>query len=130
MSHPLWESIKEQLAQQGIDLDAPDGGQASDALVRAICVVPDLGESVRKLAESPRDQVVMVRIDSDALEALDAWVQSGAVRSRSEAAALFIREGLSVHARELEQLRGALREVEKAKRRLQERVKDLLESED
>ena len=130
MSHPLWESIKEQLAQQGVDLDAPEGCAVDEALVQAICVVPDLGESVRKLAESPRDQVVMVRIDADALEALDAWVQSGAVKSRSEAAALFIREGLRVHARELEQLRGALREVEKAKRRLEERVKDLLESED
>ena len=48
------------------------------------------------------------------------------VRSRSEAAALFIREGLKVRAEELERLRDALREVEDAKRRLREKARGVL----
>jgi hypothetical protein len=130
MSNPIWQAIQEQLAQQGIDVDSLAHGDLGDARVRAICVVPDLGASVRAMAEFPRDQVVMVRVDAESAKALDAWVQSGAVKSRSEAAALFIREGLNVHARELGQLQDALREVEEAKRRLKEKAKDVLKSEE
>lgn len=130
MSHPLWQVIRDQLTRQGFDVDALDPANVDEDLVHAICIVPDMGESVRKMAEFSREHVVMVRVDADTLEALDAWVRSGAVSSRSEAAALFIREGLRVRARELDQLRDALQEVEEAQRRLQDRVKQVLEPED
>jgi hypothetical protein len=47
------------------------------------------------------------------------------VRSRSEAAALFIREGFKVRAAELEQLQDALRAVEEAKQRLSEKAREV-----
>jgi hypothetical protein len=88
-------------------------------------VAPSLKKSVKEMGESNRDQVVMVRVDHETSKTLDAWVETGAVKSRSEAAALFIREGLQVRASELEKLRGALDEVNAAKERLQERAKDV-----
>jgi Arc/MetJ-type ribon-helix-helix transcriptional regulator len=97
--------------------------------VKVVCVAPGLKNSVDELGKTPRDQVVMVRVDTETSEELDAWVETGAVKSRSEAAALFIREGLSVRADELERLRGAIRDVEQARERLREQAEQVFEGE-
>ncbi len=47
------------------------------------------------------------------------------MKSRSEAAALFIGEGLKVRADELERLRGALADVEEARERLREQARSV-----
>ncbi len=128
----LWEKIQPQLKAKGIDIDFDltdgfdftcdtDGGPK----VKVVCVAPDLKESVEEMGQTQRDQVVMVRVDEATLENLDAWVTTGAVKSRSEAAALFIREGLKVRAGELEQLRDALREVQEAQDRLKEQAREI-----
>jgi len=85
-------------------------------------ITPDLGESVREMGESPRDHTVMVRVDEKTSKQLDAWVEIGAVKSRSEAAALFIREGLQGRADELAELEEALQKVEKAKQNLRDKA--------
>jgi Arc/MetJ-type ribon-helix-helix transcriptional regulator len=82
------------------------------------------------MGQAPRDQVVMVRVDEETCKKLDSWVESGAVKSRSEAAALFIREGLKVREAELEQLEDALRELEKAKSRLRAKASRIFDSGD
>ncbi len=134
----LWEKIQPQLKARGIDIDFDigegfdlgegfnftcDGGEGPR--VKVVCVAPDLKESVEEMGQTQRDQVVMVRVDEETLESLDAWVTTGAVKSRSEAAALFIREGLKVRADELAQLRDALREVQEAQERLKERAREI-----
>jgi len=124
----LWTVIEAQLREQGIDLEAITCADGQSPKVKVVCVAPDLQESVVELGKSPRDQVVMVRVDEETSAALDAWVESGAVRSRSEAAALFIREGLKVRAGELEKLRDALRRVEQAKQHLHDRAREVLGS--
>ena len=118
--------MRELLESQGLDLDALCGEDAEGARVKVVCVAPDMKTSLRELDAVIRDQVVMVRVDEQTSRTLDAWVETGAVRSRSEAAALFIREGLKVRAEELERLRDALREVEDAKRRLREKARGVL----
>ena len=90
---------------------------------KVVTITPDLGESVREMGESPRDHTVMVRTDEKTSKQLDAWVEIGAVKSRSEAAALFIREGLQVRADELAELEEALQKVEKAKRNLRDKAR-------
>ena len=90
---------------------------------KVVGIWPKLGESVREMGESPRDHTVMVRVDEDTSNRLDSWVEIGAVKSRSEAAALFIREGLQVRAEELSELEEALQEVEKAKQSLRDKAK-------
>ncbi len=128
----LWERIQPQLKAKGIDIDF-DIGEGFDFTcadddgprVKVVCVAPDLKESVEEMGQTQRDQVVMVRVDEATLESLDAWITTGAVKSRSEAAALFIREGLKVRADELDKLRDALREVQEARDRLKERAREI-----
>lgn len=129
ISGKILEAISSQLAALGIDLNAMCSAGAGEIKVKAICVVPDLGDSVKEMADSPRDQVVMVRVDQQSAAALDCWVESGSVKSRSEAAALFIREGLKVHSRELSELEDALREVDNAKRKLRDKARHVIGSE-
>lgn len=121
----LWEAIRKQLSRQGIDLDVSCCAGAQDK-PRVICVAASLGDSARELAQTSRDQVVMVRMDKESVDGLDAWVEAGVAKSRSEAAALFLKEGLRLRARELSDLKEALANVEEAKRQLRERAKDVL----
>jgi len=126
----IWGRIQERLKEKGIDFDLPEGfdircGSDDGAEVKVVCVAPGLKQSVDEMGQTSRDHVVMVRVDTATLEQLDAWVATGAVKSRSEAAALFIREGLKVRADELERLRDALREVEEARERLRDRAREV-----
>ena len=68
----------------------------------------------------------MVRVDSETAEKLDAWVETDAIKSRSQAAALFIREGLRVREKELAELEEALDDLNEAKSRLRERAREVL----
>ncbi len=122
----LMEAVKKKLAE--IDIEAicgSDDDSGSDKpKVKVVCVSPNLTESVEEMGGSARDQVVMVRVDEETAQALDAWVETAAVKSRSEAAALFIREGLKVRASELDKLKDALSEVRTARDRLRRQARD------
>ncbi len=129
----LWDKIRSQLQDKGIDIDFENGFDFScvdpaGGGVKVVCVAPDLKQSVAEMGRKPRDQVVMVRVDESTLGDLDAWVATGAVKSRSEAAALFIREGLKVRSDELERLRDALREVKEAQERLRRQAQEIFGS--
>ena len=120
----IWDVVREQLRQQGIDVDACCDC-ADAAALKVVCVAPSLKDSVQELGRSLRDRVVMVRVDEETSQVIDAWVETGHVRSRSEAAALFIREGVKIRAAELDRLKEALREVEAAKARLREKAREV-----
>jgi Arc/MetJ-type ribon-helix-helix transcriptional regulator len=122
----IWETIRVELNQCGIDLGEVCSGAEDPSNIRVVCVAPGLTKSLTALGQTARDQVVMVRLDQETTGTLDAWVETGAVRSRSEAAALFIREGLQVRARELERLEDALRNVQKAKDDLHQKALEVL----
>lgn len=117
------EDIAELERLENLDLDVDFGGKRAG--IKVVCVAPDLKASADEMNETPRDKVVMVRVDEDTREQLDAWVETGAVKSRSEAAALFIREGLAVRSDELARLRDALREVEQARERLRDKASEV-----
>lgn len=125
-SASFWEMIQERLRETGLDFELPDLSHVDPAKCKVICVPLGLGESLREMGKESRDQVVMVRVDDDTKRSLDAWVETGAVKSRSEAAALFIREGLKVRAQELQELEDALRDLRRAKHRLQRKARDIL----
>ena len=129
----LWEKVQSRLQERGIDIEFPEGfdlfSDENGPRVKVVCVAPDLKESVEEMGRQHRDQVDMVRIDAETLKSLDAWVAIGAVKSRSEAAALFIREGLKVRSDELEKLRDALREVQEAQERLKNKAQEIFGSE-
>ena len=126
----ILREVQAQLADKGIEAnlagaEACCASEGQQPRVKVVCVAPGLAGSVRELGETPRDQVVMVRVDEATSRALDSWVETGAVKSRSEAAALFIREGLKVRSDELERLRDALGEVERAKTELARRAREV-----
>ena len=125
-SDDILSMIDEQLKKEGIDLKAISEECLSGIPFKVVCVASDLEDSLREMGEGTRDQVVMVRIDDETTENLDDWVETGAVKSRSEGAALFIREGLKVRAEELSRLKDALADVKAAKEKLREQAKDVL----
>jgi hypothetical protein len=113
----LWQAIKDQLKTQGFDLETLCCTPQGAAPLKVVCVPSSLRESVEEMGGAARDQVVM-------------WVETGAVKSRSEAAALFIREGLKVRDQELKDLRDALADVEQAKSKLRDKARQVLGAED
>jgi len=122
----FWTAIKDRLRKLGVDVEALGVTDASgERKYKVVVVAPDLRASVEEMGQAQRDQVVMVRVDEEAMKNLDAWVATGAVKSRSEAAALFIGEGLKIHASELAKFQEALREVEEAKAKLRDKVREV-----
>ncbi len=125
----ILEPLRKELAGLGIDFDticrcAGDQSGSGKPKVKVVCVASNLQESMAEMGESARDQVVMVRVDAETAKTLDAWVETGAVKSRSEAAALFIREGLKVRASELDTLNEALSDVRAARDRLRRQARE------
>jgi Arc/MetJ-type ribon-helix-helix transcriptional regulator len=125
-SDDILSMINEELKKEGIDLKKLGEDCLSGLPLKMVWVASDLDDSLREMGEETRDQVVMVRIDDDTTESLDDWVETGAVKSRSEGAALFIREGLKVRADELARLKDALADVKAAKEKLREQARDVL----
>ncbi len=119
------EKTEKQASHEEGNAEKSEGKNKKRPKVKVVCVAPDLQDSVKEMGASSRDQVVMVRVDGETAKTLDAWVATGAVKSRSEAAALFIREGLKVRASELDKLKDALNEVEEAKQRLQREAREV-----
>ena len=121
----IWQVIKDHLREMGLNAEAIGCTPGESGKIKVVCVSPGLQDSVTEVGKSTRDQVVMVRVDEDTCRALDAWVESGAVKSRSEAAAVFIREGLKVRESELAQLQDALRAVDEARKRLRDKAREV-----
>jgi Arc/MetJ-type ribon-helix-helix transcriptional regulator len=120
----ILDRIQDQLEELGVRLDLNKELELPNN-VKFFGVGLGLKDSVKEMNESPRDQVVMVRVDGDTARTLDDWVESGALKSRSEAAALFIREGLKIHADELNELRSALDDLETARERVRRKAKEV-----
>jgi Arc/MetJ-type ribon-helix-helix transcriptional regulator len=80
------------------------------------------------MGEKPRGETVMVRITEEISSDLDAWVETGYFKSRSEAAALFLLDGLKLRSSELNKLNDAISDVKKAKDALREKAKDIFGS--
>ncbi len=85
-------------------------------------------ESIGKAIESAlsaRDHVVMVRVNDESLRALDALVQTGIFKSRSESAAFLISEGMKAQSALFERIAQKTEEIE----RLQNELKGIVHSE-
>jgi hypothetical protein len=119
------DQISKTLEEHGIDFRIAMAGD-NLANCTVMCLTGDMKATVAEMGKASRDQVVMVRVDEETKHDLDAWVETGAVKSISEAAALFIREGINVRSGELAELRDAIEEVGDAKRRLEEKAKEVI----
>jgi Arc/MetJ-type ribon-helix-helix transcriptional regulator len=85
----------------------------------------DLSGSIKETlrgALSPRDNVVMVRLNDESLAKLDELVESGIVNSRSEAAAFLIGEGAAARSQLFERIAEKTEMIRKVKEELRSLV--------
>ncbi|PYP84604.1 MAG: hypothetical protein DMF61_19600 [Blastocatellia bacterium AA13] len=78
-------------------------------------------ESISKAIESAlaaRDHVVMVRVNDDSIKKLDALVQSGIFKSRSESAAFLISEGIKAQEPLFDRISEKIEEIERLRSEL------------
>lgn len=122
----MWDKIRNQLKEKGIEVDTICCDSKVGPSMKVVCVAPGMEDCLEEMGQETRDKVVMVRLDETTTKTLDKWVEAGVVRSRSEAAALFIREGLKLRSKELEKLDEALHDVEKARARLRDQAREVL----
>ncbi|HLG15446.1 MAG TPA: hypothetical protein VJH03_13235 [Blastocatellia bacterium] len=83
-------------------------------------------ESISKAIESAlsaRGHVVMVRVNDESLKNLDALVQSGIFKSRSESAAFLISEGIKAQEPLFQRISEKIQEIE----RLRSELKTIVE---
>lgn len=83
-------------------------------------------ESIGKVIESAlsaRDHVVMVRVNDDSLKKLEALVQSGIFKSRSEAAAFLIVEGVKAQESLFNRIEDKIGEIERLRNELRDSIK-------
>jgi hypothetical protein len=119
----LEPQVAEALKALGVDVSACAEGSKG---ARVVVVQTSMEEAVKALGRGGRDQVVMTRIDQATAQALDRWVDAGVARSRSEAAAVFLQEGLKLRQAELEELSGALEALEAARETLRKKAQAVM----
>ena len=125
----FFDRVRAELDRWGIDLEAMSCDEVTPDW-KVVCMPAGLRSSLDDLGKKPRGRVVMVRVDDDTNDKLDSWVATGAVKTRSQAAALFIREGLRVREQELAELEDTLRGVETAKDELRRKAREVLGEDD
>ena len=87
----------------------------------------DLSGSIKDTlrgALSPRDNVVMVRLNDESLSKLDELVEAGIVNSRSEAAAFLISEGAAARSQLFERIAVKTEMIRKVKEELRSLVNE------
>lgn len=118
--------IAELLADLGVDVAALTGGDQLPANARVVVVQASMDAARKSLSDMARDQVIMARVDLETAQALDRWVEVGLAKSRSEAAALFMREGLKIREADLTRLADAFENFDSARDRLKREAANIL----
>ena len=105
---------------EGIEIIIDEAGAAVKSAYRR-SGAETLGENLKETIQSAlsaRENVVMVRLNKDSLERLDELVEAGVVKSRSEASAFLIGEGIKAKeevfnriAEKIEKIRAARQEL-------------------
>jgi Arc/MetJ-type ribon-helix-helix transcriptional regulator len=120
----------------GSNPGAPDGGKipslndlaasVKDVAQRTGDVINKATESIGKAIDSAlsaRDHVVMVRVNDESLRKIEALAESGIFKSRSEAAAFLISEGVKAQADLFKRIEEKIGQIE----RLRSELKTIVE---
>jgi len=122
-------SENDDILVTNIPNDEPTQKSGFDELASSVKeVAQKTGEALNKATESigkaidsalsARDHVVMVRVNDDSLKSLDALVQTGIFKSRSEAAAFLISEGVKAQATLFDRISERIKEIERLRAEL------------
>ena len=79
-------------------------------------------QSLRRFFSGPRDNVLSIRVDNRDVAAIDALVEAGVLKTRSEAAAWLIKSGIEANRSLFEQVQAKTVEI----RRLREEAQELI----
>ena len=79
-------------------------------------------QSLRRFFSGPRDNVLSIRVDNSDVAAIDALVEAGVLKTRSEAAAWLIKSGIEANRSLFEQVQAKTAEI----RRLREEAQELI----
>jgi hypothetical protein len=83
----------------------------------------DISRTIERAISAKDDYVVAVKVSHEAQEKLEQLVQAGVFRSRAEAAAFLIDEGISTQAALFERVEQKLSEIERLRAELRVMVK-------
>jgi Arc/MetJ-type ribon-helix-helix transcriptional regulator len=114
--------------------EEPKNASGFDDLAASVKgVAQKTGEAINKATESigkaiesalsARDHVVMVRVNDESLRGLDALIQSGIFKSRSEAAAFLISEGIKAQSPLFDRIKERISEIERLRAELKDMIK-------
>lgn len=78
----------------------------------------DISRTIERAISAKDDYVVAVKVSHDAQEKLDQLIQGGVFRSRAEAAAFLIDEGIKVQSALFERVEQKLSEIERLRAEL------------
>lgn len=82
----------------------------------------DISRTIERAMSAKDDYVVAVKVSSDAQEKLDQLVQAGVFRSRAEAAAFLIDEGVKTQSALFERVQQKLGEIERLRAELRDMI--------
>ncbi len=108
------------------DMDDVDKA-VRDAFDKSKGFASSVGESIRdtiKSVKATRDNVVMLRIDSDSLAKIDELVDSGVTNSRSAAAAFLVEEGIKARSDLFDKIAQETEVIRNAKERIRRLLQD------
>lgn len=83
----------------------------------------DISRTIERAMSAKDDYVVAVKVSQDAQEKLEQLVQAGVFRSRAEAAAFLIDEGINTQAALFERVQQKLSEIERLRAELRVMIK-------
>ena len=93
-----------------------------EASAEPACLRTRVEQSLRRFFSGPRDNVLSIRVDNSDVAAIDALVEAGVLKTRSEAAAWLIKSGIEANRSLFEQVQAKTAEI----RRLREEAQELI----
>ncbi|HMF57375.1 MAG TPA: hypothetical protein VK619_13615 [Pyrinomonadaceae bacterium] len=109
------------------EADHQDSGQKTASTVREIAsripeslsaIGRDISRTIERAISAKDDYVVAVKVSEDAQEKLEQLVQAGVFRSRAEAAAYLIDEGIRTQSALFDRVQQKLSEIERLRAEL------------
>lgn len=100
---------------------AGDDKQSESILREVLRTAGEFGQTIGGAIQT-RDSVVMVRVNKDVLQKLDMLVDAEVCKSRSEAAANMINEGIKANASLYQKIGGVIETIKKLRTELRSNI--------
>lgn len=130
-SHPS-ETVDDLMLHEGYESEQHDAGSRPAPSVRDIAsripeslsaIGRDISRTIERAISAKDDYVVAVKVSPEAQDKLEQLVQAGVFRSRAEAAAYLIDEGIKTQVALFDRVQQKLSEIERLRAELRGMVK-------